>query len=203
MALATLLALAVVPASRRAILQAAGRILVAEDAIGPADVIVLASDGGAGMLEVADLVQDGVAPRVAVFAHLADEVVDREFRRRGIVYEDAAARSVRQLKALGMEAIDIIPTRVGGTEDQGRVLPPWCDQQRFRSVLVVADRDHSRRLRRVLRRSMRGHTARVAVRASRYSEFDPDRWWETRGGLRTGILEFAKLFLDGVRHPFS
>lgn len=195
-------AIAVVPALRRPILQAAGRALVAEDTIRPADIIVLASGAfGAGALEVTDLVHSGVATRVAVFADLTDPVVDREFIRRGIPREDAAARSVRQLRALGVETIEIIPTRIAGTEDQGRVLPPWCDQHGFRSIVVVTEADHSRRLRRVLRRSFRGHTTTVTVRASRYSQFDPDRWWETRPGARTGIVELEKLLLDVVRHP--
>jgi hypothetical protein len=43
----------------------------------------------------------------------------------------------------------------------------------------------------------------VIVRPARYSQFDPDGWWDTRGGLRTGIVEIQKLVLDVVRHPIS
>lgn len=195
-------AIAAVPAVRRPILRAAGHALVAEDPVRPADVVVLASDAlGAGSLEVADLVRSGVATRAAVFAELTNPVVDREFARRGIPYEDAAARSVRQLEALGVDAVEIVPVPVAGTEDQARVLPAWCDERGFRSVVVVTETDHSRRLRRALRRSMKGHRTAIAVRASRYSEFDPDRWWQTRSGARTGIVELQKLLLDVVRHP--
>jgi hypothetical protein len=84
-------------------------------------------------------------------------------------------------------------------EELGQVLPPWCDRHQFRSIVFVAAptqflidcavgsnscaRDHSRRLRRVLDRAMKGHTTRVTVQPARYSSFDPDRWWETRGGI--------------------
>ena len=44
---------------------------------------------------------------------------------------------------------------------------------------------------------------RVMVQAERYSGFDPDRWWQTRGGIRTAIIELEKLVLDVVLHPFS
>jgi len=197
-------AIPAVPALRKTILQAAGRALLAEDGIGPADIIVVASDApGAGVLEAADLVHSGVATRVAVFNDLPDPVVDREFMRRGIPREDDATESVRQLKALGVDTIEVIPTLIAGTEDEGRVLPPWCDQQGFRSIVVVAETDHTRRLRRVLRRSLSGHTTTVTIRASRYSQFDPARWWETRAGVRTGIVELEKLLLDVVRHPIS
>jgi hypothetical protein len=41
------------------------------------------------------------------------------------------------------------------------------------------------------------------VQAARYSSFDPDRWWETRKGVRTEIVELQKLLLDFVLHPLS
>ena len=33
---------------------------------------------------------------------------------------------------------------------------------------------------------------RVTVHAARYSSFDPDRWWETRGGVRIEIVELSR-----------
>jgi hypothetical protein len=94
-----------------------------------------------------------------------------------------------------------IPRADAGTEGEGQVLPPWCDQHQFRSIVLVAARDHTRRLRRVLDRAMKGRSTRVTVRPARYSSFDPDRWWETRDGIRTEIIELQKLALDAVLHP--
>jgi hypothetical protein len=189
------------PTLREPILRAVGWALVTEDPIAPADVIVVALDaGGAGVLEAADLVHSGIATRVAVFAD-PPSLWDHEFIRRGLPYEDEAARQIRQLKLLGVTDIEQVPRTDAGTEGEGEVLPAWCDQHQFRSVVMVASSDHTRRLRRVLDRSMKGHRTRVAVRPSRYSSFDPDRWWETRGGIRTAIIESQKLWLDFVRHP--
>jgi hypothetical protein len=186
---------------RRPALRAAGWALVASDPVDRADIIVVAVDAdGAGVLEAADLVRAGAARRVAVFADPPD-LVDREFIRRGIPYNDEAARSIQQLQALGVEDAERIPRPVAGTEDESRVLPGWCDQRGFRSVLVVSKSDHSRRLRRVLRRSMKGHEIRVTVRASRYSVFDPESWWESRTNTRTELVELQKLLLDIALHP--
>jgi hypothetical protein len=191
-------------AIRRPILRATGWTLVVNEQVASADVIVVAVDAnGGGVLEAADLVHSGVATRVAVFSESADNMVQHEFIRRGILNEDAAARSIRQLRALGINDIDQIPTAVTGTEDEGPVLAEWCHQHRFRSVVVVSSSDHSRRLRRVLRRSMKGHQTKVTVRSARYFVFDPDRWWEAHGGIRTGVEEFEKLLLDVLRHPLS
>jgi hypothetical protein len=192
-----------VPALRRPILRSAGWALVVDDPIGPADIIVVAVDAdGAGVLEAADLVHAGIATGVGIFADLANPA-DREFLRRGIPYEDTAARSARHLRSLGVMTIEQIPGTVAGTEAEGQMLLEWCARHEYRSVVVVSNSDHSRRLRRVFRRSIRGHRLSVSVRSARYSSFDPDRWWETRGGIRTEIVEFQKLLLDVARHPIS
>jgi hypothetical protein len=192
-----------VPSVHRPVLRAAGWALVVNEPVAPADIIVISLDsGGAGALEAADLVQSGIATRVAVFVDPpAGE--DLEFIRRGLPYEDASARQIRQLRWLGVTDVVQIPRTDEGTEGEGQVLPRWCDQHEFRSVVFVVARDHSRRIRRLLDRVMKGHSTRVTVQAERYSAFDPDRWWETRGGIRTEIQEFQKLVLNLILHPIS
>ena len=188
---------------REPLLQSAGRLLVVDEPVAPADIIVLAPDsGGAGALQAADLVHDGIASRVAVFTD-PPSGEDLEFIRRGLPYEDLAARQIRQLGWLGVTDVVTIPRRDAGSGGEGQVLGPWCDEHEIRSAIFVAARDHSRRIRRVLNRDMKGHPARVTVQAERYSGFDPDRWWETRAGIRTEIIEFEKLLLDVVLHPMS
>ena len=197
------LAIVAIPSLREPVLRAAGWALVTKnEPVAPADVIVLSIDsGGAGALEAADLVHSGVSKRVAVFAD-PPSGEDYEFIRRGLPYEDAAARQIRQLRTLGVTDVVQIP-KVEGTESEGQALPQWSNEQHLRSIVVVATKDHSRRLRRVLDRSMKGHPTHVTVRAARYSNFDPDRWWETRGGVRIEIVELQKLLLDFVLHPLS
>jgi hypothetical protein len=77
----------------------------------------------------------------------------------------------------------------------------WCDRQRHRAVVIVTPPDHSKRTRRVLDRAMKGYSTRVRIRAARYSHFDPDRWWHSRDGVRTTIVELQKLLVDFARHP--
>ena len=193
----------VVPSVREAVLRAAGWALVINEPVAAADSIVVSLDsGGAGALEAADLVQSGIATRVAVFTD-PPSGEDHEFIRRGLPYEDAGARQFRQLTWLGVTNVVQISRTDIGTEAEGQALPPWCDQHGFRSIVFVAARDHSRRLRRVLDRVMKGHSTRITVQPSRYSSFDPDRWWKTRNGVRTEIVELQKLILEVVLHPIS
>lgn len=201
LALAALAIVAIRPV-REPVLRSLGWALVASDPVAPADAIVLTIDsGGAGALEAADLVHAGVSKRVAVFED-PPSGEDFEFIRRGLPYDNASSRQIRELAELGLTHVERI-AKIDGTESEGRLLPQWADAQGLGSIIVVAARDHSRRVRRVLARAMKGHPTRVAVKAARYSNFDPDRWWRTRGGVRTEIVELEKLVLDYLMHPMS
>jgi hypothetical protein len=196
-------AILAVPSIQESVLRAAGGVLVVNEPVAPADIIVISPDsGGAGALQAADLVYSGIATRVAVFAD-PPSGEDLEFIRRGLPYEDMAATQIRQLSSLDVTDVVQIPRTEAGTGGEVQILAPWCDQHELRSVVFVVARDHSRRIRRVLNRDMKGHPTRVTVQAERYSSFDPDRWWETRSGIRREIVEFEKLVLDIILHPIS
>ena len=188
---------------RELILTAAGRLLVVSNPVTSADVIVVSvDDRKTGVLDAADLFHHGVAPQVAVFAIPRDEV-DYEYIRRGVPYFNTNAWFTRQLKALGVTHVMLIPQEVSGTEDEGNVLPGWLEQHRFRSVVLVTSSDHSRRVSRILHRALKGQSVTLIIRPSRYSKFNPENWWQTRENLRTGIVELQKLFIDVVLHPIS
>jgi hypothetical protein len=194
----------IIPASRRYILRSAGRLIVVQEPLPQvADVIVVAIDAdGAGALGAADLVRQRLSTRVAVFSDPPSSV-DREFLRRGLPYDDRAAVSTHQLRMLGIDNVERIPRSTSGSEQEGNILPGWCEKEGYHSVVLVTSSDHSRRLQRILRRSLRGHQLTITVHNSPYSAFNPNDWWMTRGSLRTGIEELQKLALDFVRHPFS
>ena len=192
-------------ALRGPILRQAGALLVADDAqamIPAVDVIVVAIDAGsAGLIEAADLVHCGVAERVAVFTDWPT-LAERELARRGAWVEDWQSRSARQLHDLGVSVVEVIPRAVDGSEAAATVFPSWIAERGFRSAVLVTTVDHSRRVERLFRRSIKGHAGTVFVRSARYSSFSAD-WWSTRTGLRTGVTELQKLLIDVIRHPLS
>ena len=194
---------AAVPVIRTSMLRAAGRSLVVDEPLEPVDVIVLPIwAGGAGAIEAADLVHSGIAGRVALLTE-PSKPAEYELARRGVSYANENARVIQLLGALGISNVEVIPDPAAGTEAEGDVLLSWCDQRQFRSIVVLSSPDHSRRVRRVLRRSLRNHSTKVIVRSTRYSSFDPESWWRTRDSLRTEIVELQKLLFDVVRHPLS
>jgi uncharacterized SAM-binding protein YcdF (DUF218 family) len=192
-----------IPSVRTQALQRVGTALVAEDALALADAIVIGPDvAEAGVLEAADLVERGVATRVVVIGEPVTDI-SREFAQRGVLYEDPPAQLVRLLFGLGVRRTEVLRLTSGGTEEAAELVADWCARQKLRAVIVVTGTDHSRRFRRMLRRNLHGSGTQVIVRVARYSAFAPERWWQHRGTLRTGIIELQKLLLDVARHPFS
>lgn len=197
------LLLAIAFAMRHTALRAAGRLLIVDEPVEPADAIVVptwASDAGA--IEAADLVHNRISSLVAVLGP-PSTAAQEELRRRRVRHPDETADLIELLRSLGVVRIDVIPSAAGGTEDEGVALASWCREHHLRSVVVVSAPDHSRRVRRVLRRAMSGAPSRLAIRSARYATFDPERWWTTHDGLRIGIVELEKLLLDVIRHPLS
>lgn len=190
-----------VPSIQNAILKQLGSALIFNDPVTTTDLLVVSVDAEvAGLLEAADLVHGGVATNVVVFVPPL-RLEDLELQRRRIPNEDTVARYSRLLAALGVESsVDI--RRVSGTGDEARVLRDICLERGFRSAVVITTPDHSRRLSRTLGRSMKGHGIVARVHATRYSDFQPERWWQTRDGVRTELVELEKLLLDFVLHPF-
>lgn len=202
-ALVTLAAAVAIPSVRDAALRGVGWALVVHDSLAHADVIVVANDAdGSGVLEAADLVHEGIAPRVALFVRPQTDVA-REFAKRGIPYGDSTAASAKELTELGIASVERIPGPVAGTHDEGNVLVPWCRDKRYHTIVFVSTSDHSRRTRRVLRREMRGTQTHLIVWYSHYSSFDPNTWWRTRNEVRIAIVEYEKLLLDLLRHPLG
>jgi len=192
-----------IPAVRTSFLRAAGRALVVDEPIAPADVIVLPKwAGAAGAIDASDLVRDRIASLVAVLPE-PPKPAEQELVRRGVPYLDENLDLIHLLHALGVANVELIPEPAAGTEAEGPVLLAWCTRRQFRSIIVISSPDHSRRVRRVLHRSLDGPPTKVTIRSARYSAFAPESWWITRDGARTGILELQKLLLDVLRHPIS
>lgn len=198
-----LVASTVVISARATIGRAMGRALVAEDPVEPADVIVVPEwTQTAGALEAADLVHRGTAASVLVLVK-PEQPSTRELVRRGILRANESVWPVKLLGELGVQTVDVIEGSDAGTRAEADALASWCRQRRVGSLIVVTTLDHSRRVGRVVRRAMRDYPTKVIIRPTRYTRFDPDRWWETRDGLRTEIVELEKLLVDIVAHPIS
>lgn len=186
------------------LLRAAGEWLVVRDPAAPASAIAITLDSGAaGALEAADLVRRGLAAQVIVFAEPVRPAA-REFERRGVAHEDLAQRQVRQLAQLGVDRTVRLPSLgSAGTHAEAASLAQWCREEGIGSVIVVTTADHSRRMRRIMQRTLAPIGVQVSVQPARFSDFDATAWWRTTDGRRIVVVEWQKLTLDWLAHPLS
>lgn len=198
---ATAALILVVPSSRDLVLQSLGRSLVVSDKIEHADIAVMTTeDAFAGALELADLLHEHIVERVGFLVPRASQSAG-EMKRRGVQTTDSSDI----LAQLGVPAnlIAQIAAGEGGTNEGSQGLAAWCVRHQIRRLIVVTSPDHSRRVQRTLSRSFGRERPTIFIRSSRFSEFRPDNWWQSRTTLRTGLMELEHLALDYVQHPWS
>ena len=197
----TVVVVALTPPVRTPVLKLIGHALVIDEPISQADVVVVPEwTQAAGVLEAADLVRQGHARAIAILLGEV-EPAERELIRRGLASPQRTSWLVSLARNLEVQVVEAVDGG-NGTEAESRMLPDWCRERGFRTVIVVSLPDHSRRLRRLLNRSMADHPTRAIVRTTRYASYDPDSWWTTRGGVRIQLQEGQKLLLDFLQHPF-
>lgn len=172
-----------------------GAWLVAEDALQPADAIVVL--GGTMFerpLEAVDLYKSGVAPRIYLLREIQDwgEV---ELLKRGVPYLRYVDLQVDALVKLGVprEAIGILDP-ANSTAQEADYVHQLVATQHLSRVIIVTSKQHTRRARLVMNRRMQGTGAQVIVRATRYDRADVDRWWSNRSTLRFTLFETQRLF---------
>lgn len=199
-----LCALLATPAVRESALRALGTALVVNDPLQRVDAIAVTLDADvAGALEAADLVKAGIAAQVILF----DEQLrpaEREVARRGLVPRTRTSEQAAVLAGLGVVNVTRMPdlSASSGTRADAQALAAWCRANALRSVLVVTTADHSRRVRRVMARALEPIGTQAAVRPATHGDFDPATWWHTTDGRRIVVIEWQKLILDLVSHPF-
>src|SRR5687768_8529235 len=184
------------------IVRGIGGVLVATDDLEVVDVIVVPGwTHEAGALEAADLYKRGIASRVAVLEPEPGPS-RQELVRRGVV-ATGDAWVVSLMRRLGVQTIEVIPGHSTGTDADGKLIASWLEQNHMRSAVVVATSEHSRRLRRIMHRALEDKAVSVLVVSARLSTYEPERWWKTRTGVRTTVIELQKLLLDVATHPFD
>jgi uncharacterized SAM-binding protein YcdF (DUF218 family) len=82
----------------------------------------------------------------------------------------------------------------GSTAEEALHVRRLATEQKFKTVIVVTSKQHTRRARLVMNRRLSGAGVRVIVRSSRYDRSNVDRWWSERATLRFTLFETQRLF---------
>lgn len=159
-----------------------GHLLIQSDVPEKADaVVVLAGDGyGNRVTRGAELVRQGYAP-VAV-------VSGPEGLYGANECDLAISFAVRQgypesyFECVGHEATS--------TREEAEAIVPALRARGVKRFLLVTSNFHTRRAGSLFRRAADGMEVTVVQAEDRF--FDPDRWWQSREGRKTFVLESMK-----------
>ena len=173
----------------------AGRALVIETALQPADVIVvLGGPRAERWLEAVELHRQKLAPKIVLSSGLI-EPAEEMVRARGIRFPREADLMKDAMVQLGVNAadIEIFPESVDNTAAEASVTRALSSSRNWRRIIVVTSRYHTRRTRYAFERAFRGTGVEVQVHGSRFDGSRPDSWWKHRADVRFVISEWQKL----------
>jgi uncharacterized SAM-binding protein YcdF (DUF218 family) len=173
----------------------AGRLLSVEDPLERADAIfVLAGSRAERWLEARDLFNERYAPLILLSPGQPTEV-ESVLVRQGVNLPNEAEVARDALTTLGVPAdrIDILEGFPDNTADESEHLRSHALSRKWRAVIVVTSKLHTRRAALAMQRALDGAPIRIVIRSTRYDDTDPARWWQRRRTIREVMTELPKL----------
>lgn len=172
-----------------------GAWLVVEDPLEKADAaIVLGGTMYERPMEAVDLYKEGWVPRIYLFRQIADwgEAVLVE---RNVPYTREVDLQIDVMTRLGVakDAIGVLD-QVNSTAEEADDILSLVTKEKFRRVIIITSKQHTRRARLVMMRRLQPTGVQVIVRPTRYDRADVDRWWANRSTLRFTLFETQRLF---------
>jgi uncharacterized SAM-binding protein YcdF (DUF218 family) len=182
----------------------AGRWLVREDRLGPADEIVVLSGGlPARAEEAAEIFRGGYAHAVWVSRPASP---GPELAAMGIAYtgEQDYSRDVLVQRGVPQADIQIFPHEINNTEQEVEEISALLARDQKTTAIVVTSAGHTRRVRALWQR-LAGKNQRLIVRGAPQERVDLDHWWRNTHDTLAVVREMLGLVNVwtglGVRPP--
>jgi uncharacterized SAM-binding protein YcdF (DUF218 family) len=178
---------------RHTALTGVARLLVAEDPLAPVQMIVVSlASPIADTLEAARLYRDGLSSTILLPAW-APAPFHEEVRRLGILIPEPTELAMKILEQSGVPAaaIQVLPGAADGTATEVAAVAAFARARRPESILLVAARSHSARVRFFLGRALPAQT-RLIVHSPINDPFVPESWWHSRQQSREVIIEYLR-----------
>jgi uncharacterized SAM-binding protein YcdF (DUF218 family) len=155
-----------------------GRWLVVEDPLEKANaIVVLSGRMPLRAMGAAKLYREGYAPKVWL-THSTEPGATLEAMRIAYVGEDFYSTRVLMHEGVPREAIHVLDTPIINTADEIGVVSAALEEAKGRTVIIVTNKVHTRRVRILWRRLAAGR-GQAIVRAASDDPFEPRRWWRT------------------------
>lgn len=170
----------------------AGRWLVRQDALAPADVIFVLSGGLPHRAEeAAKIFRAGYAKEIWLSRPYAPV---EELTRLGVSFtgEEEYSREVLIREGVPDSAIRILPDTVVDTEQEIEEASREMRRDGKSQVIIVTSPQHTRRVR-ALWRVIVGSQKRAVVRAAAEDPFDAEYWWRNTRDALSVVREYLGL----------
>jgi uncharacterized SAM-binding protein YcdF (DUF218 family) len=175
--------LVVVYLLRYPLMRFAGNFWVVDESPQASDVIVMLGDdnyAGDRAARAAELFKAGRAPRVVASGrYLRPYASIAQFEEHDLADRGVPASAILRLAH-----------RAQNTHEEAIAISQLLSSRGWRRVLLVTSNYHTRRSRYICVREFPAGTV-VRVVAARDSDYDPDRWWATRAGIKIFLGESA------------
>lgn len=170
----------------------AGRWLVVEDALEPAQaIVVLSGRMPVRAKEAAEIYRQGYAAEVWM---TRPEGPEEELEQMGIPYVGEEFYNQRVLIHLGVpaDAIHVLEKPVSNTADEVDAIAAELERAGAAKAIVVTTKAHTRRVQVIWRKRV-GKKPRAIIRYSSADDFDAERWWRRTGDALDVVREWLGL----------
>ena len=154
----------------------AGHWLIREDALQPADVIVVLSGGlPYRALGAADVYKSGYAPEIWVSYPVGPQ---QELAKLGIQFvgEEEYNREILVREGVPGNSVKIFSSQLINTEEEVEEIVREMRAQGKHTVIIVTSPEHTRRVR-ALWNELAAKELKAIVRGAPTDPFDADQWW--------------------------
>jgi len=175
----------------------AGKNLVREDKLQPADlIVVLMGSGPDRILEAVDLYKAGYSTKILMVEN--NQPGFKLLKSRGVsIPRDAyLAKSVGVQLGVPAAAFIILPADAKSTQEEAdRIKQYLKNKPELQRMIVVSSRYHTSRAGIIFERTFDrvGQRVQITVRPSRYDTFNQKAWWKKREDTKQVVYEYIKL----------
>jgi len=160
------------------------------------------------VLEAADLYKSGRAGRLIIVEESMGEYRQLEKRGIKIISNTTQAKNAAIMLGIPSDSITVMPGDARSTLNEAEVVRDYVHSHTdIDTLLLVSSPLHMRRASIIFRSAFMDSEIPVYIgcKPSRYSGFNPDRWWRDRENVQAVLYEYIKIgsFLVFERNKIS
>lgn len=164
-----------------------GDFLIRQDAIAPADaILVLGGGSGERTQQGVALYQQDYAPLLIISAENNHSLYSRTFQW------GKAARDLAIAGGVPDDRILLIETSTS-TRDDALLSKELCLSRGLRSLIIVSEPFHTRRAWWTFKKEYRGSDIRLMMYPVQQSWYTRDGWWHSEEGFLSTVNEYVKI----------